>query len=125
MQLNLIRWDSVVRKAGTLYPQLCTWGGFKTEILAFVPADSSWVQRWKIECAKHHKVKRVPSFYTLELSSLTYDQFIKESLKEYSQGTSKLTRLGIFVTLEEMDRGYEVVEVRFNQPSPLQYLKDT
>lgn len=66
----------------------------------------------------------VPSFYTLGLSSMTYEDFIREALKEYSKGTSRLTQLGIFVTLEKVRGGYEIVEVRFNQPSALQYLVD-
>jgi hypothetical protein len=66
----------------------------------------------------------IPSFYTLVLSNMSYEDFLDEALKEYSTGTSKLKALGIFVTLEQVRGGYEVVEVRFNQPSPLQYLKD-
>ena len=42
MKLTPVRWDSVVRKAAELYPQLCEWGGFQTELLSFVPIDSTW-----------------------------------------------------------------------------------
>lgn len=124
MKLNLVRWDSVVRKAAELYPQPCSWGGFQSELLSFVPIDSPWVEKWRVECEQKHGVRMVPSFYTLGLNPMSYEEFIREALKEYSKGQSRLTQLGIFVTLEEVKGGYEIVEIRFNQPSPLQYLMD-
>lgn len=55
---------------------------------------------------------------------MSYEEFIREALKEYSKGRSRLTELGLRISLEEVKGGYDIVEVRFNQPSPLQYLMD-
>ena len=117
MKIKLVRWDFKRIKAVDLYPQPCNWGGFQSELLSFVPLDSKWEQ----ECEEKHGTGLVPSFYTLGLT-MSYSGFIREAEMEADKGFSRLTALGIFVTLED---GYEIVEIRFNQPSPLQYLLDT
>jgi hypothetical protein len=125
MKMILVRWDSVVRKAADLRLQDCTWGGFQGRILPFVPLDSPWVDMWGKECSLHHKCKVVPSFYEMELPTISQEDFIRISLEGYTNKSTELTRKGIFVSLIEIEkRTYAIAEVRFTKPHPLQYLTD-
>lgn len=118
--ITLVRWDSSPRKASELLPQECSWGGFKSSLLSFVPLNSSWVDYWEKECSKHHGVPMVPSFYSLELG-VSYEDFIRECLLDYSEGSDFLKELGIHVTLA---KDKDVVELRISKLSTLELLKD-